>query len=119
MWASSKGAYKYYKVYITSLTKTLLTFALESSYSHSTRTHNRTNSVLIIDKVPEKKQLLKETRVIAFDGKKWFKSGNVVYDSIANLFGYVKIIFDDKKERFFSLRTDLHKIRLERRPIFC
>lgn len=114
------GAENYYKAYITSLTKTHLTFCLDNPNSGKYRTYRRTNSVLIIDKIPEKEELLIERRVIAshnIDHPEWFRSGTV--DKVFTSFGIVKIIFDDREARYFSIKNELNKIRLVTRPIFC
>lgn len=119
LYAYNMGADNYYKVYITSLNNTHLTFYLDNPNSDMYRTYARTNSVLIIDKIPEKKELLIERRVIASHNivhPEWFRSGTV--DKVYT-FGFVKIIFDDKEVGFFSIKNELNKIRLVRRPIFC
>lgn len=112
------GADNYYKVYITSLTKTNLTFCLDNPNSGKCRTYPRTNSVLIIDKDPRKDERLIERRVIASQKKdhpEWFRSGTVVSTS----FSTVQIRFDDGKAAQFSIKNELNKIRLVTRPRFC
>lgn len=114
------GADDYYKAYITSLTKTHLTFCLDNPNSGKCRTYPRTNSVLIIDKVPEKEELLIKRRVITshnIDHPEWFRSGTV--DKVFASFGIVEIIFDDGEAKYFYITTELNKIRLVTRPIFC
>lgn len=119
-YAYNERADNYYKAYITSLNKTELTFCLDNPNSGKCRKYPRTNSVLIIDKIPEKEELLIERRVIAShkkDHPEWFRSGAV--DKVFTSLGIVKIRFDDGEAKYFFIKDELNKIRLVTRPIFC
>lgn len=115
LWSNRNGVSIYYKVYITELTKTHMTLSRKYHYP---RRFRRTNSKLIIDEIPEKKEILEKPRVIApytYFGPERYKSGRVTYIDTFS----VQVTFDDNTKRYFTLRNALAKMRLIRRPSFC
>ena len=110
----------YHKAYITKLTQTRLKFVLEAPKSHWKRSYKRTDPVLIIDKIPKKEEIFGKARVIASYNNyypKWYKSGSVRY--INTRTNEMQVAFDDKTYQSFSLKKELGKVRLVKRPRIC
>ena len=110
----------YHKAYITKLTQTRLRFVLEAPNIYLRKSYKRTDSVLIIDKIPKKEEILEQARVIAFysnDYPEWYKSGSVSY--INTRTDKMQVAFDDKTYQSFSLKKELGKVRLVKRPRIC
>ena len=113
LWAYNLEAFNYYRAYITKLNGTHVDFVLEIN-SKKTRSYRRTEPVLIIDKIPEMKEVSVNARVIAVQTKKfWYRTGNVTGISGPS---FVSVRFDDGKRRRL---VPLNEIRLVKRPRFC
>ena len=114
LWAYKNKSFNYYKAYITKITGTHVDFVLEFNRDKK-RSYNRTESVLIIDKIPEMKEVSVNSRVIAVHisaRKDWYRSGTVRRISGPN---YVLVQFDDDRQRW----VPLNELRLVKRPGFC
>lgn len=108
----------YYKAYITKLNQTQ--FVLEVPKLRWNRSYKRTDPVLIIDKIPKKEEIVEQARVIASYSNyspKWYKSGSV--RNINTRTEIMQVAFDDKTYRSFSLKKELGKVRLVKRPRIC
>ena len=115
LWAYNKKAFNYYRAYITKITGTHVDFVLEIN-SKQTRSYRRTEPVLIIDKIPEMKEVSVNARVIAVQNtahKEWYRTGNVTRIVGTSL---VSVRFDDGKPRKW---VPLNELRLVKRPRFC
>ena len=74
--------------------------------------------MLIIDQVPEMKDISVNARVIAVHVsrmKEWYRAGNVI-GFHRRLSSYVSIRFDDGQQRDW---VPLREVRLVKRPRFC
>ena len=113
-WRHNKDADNYYKSYITKLTATHLGFVLQYD-NRLTRSYRRNDSVLILDKVPEMKDISINSTVIARQHShlpERYRSGVVVDFPSASL---VSVKFDDDK----TASVNLQHLRLVNRPRFC
>lgn len=120
LWSNRNKVSYYHKAYITKLTQTRLQFALEAPKSHWKRSYKRTDPVLIIDKIPKKEEIFEKARVIASYSNyipKGYKSGSVRY--INTRTDRMHVAFDDKTYQSFSLKKELGKVRLVKRPRIC
>ena len=118
LWEPKEDSLSYYLVYITQLNATHVDFVLH--YSHSdgkflTRSYNRSEPVLIVDKTPKMTDISVGSRVIGVHKqthKEWYKTGTVVRTS-GSIYAYVR--FNSGPKRWVPLR----ELRLEKRPRFC
>lgn len=120
LWFNRNNVSYYHKAYITKLTQTPLRFVLEAPKIYWRKSYKRTDSVLIIDKIPKKEEIFEQARVIAFysnDYPKRYKSGSVSY--INTRTDEMQVAFDDKTYQSFSLKKELGKVRLVKRPRIC
>ena len=112
LWKHNKGAFNYYKAHITKLTATRLdlVFKIGSQY---TRSYPRTESVLILDTIPELKDISINSSVIAKSSiAERYRSGTVLgFPSATSVF--VKFDDGETKEVLFE------DLRLVKRPRFC
>lgn len=114
LWRHNNGAFNYYLVYITKLNATHLNFVLQYN-NKRTRSYERTKEVLILDKIPNKKDISVNSSVIARHKERnpeWYRSGTVVGFSGT---AYASVKFDDDKEAWITFEN----LRLVRRPHFC
>ena len=105
----------YYQAYITKLTATHINFALAMNKAN-TRIYRRTDPVLIIDQVPEMKDLSINARVIAVfqrSHQNWYRTGTITGFWRSR---HVSIRFDNGQQR---KKVPLREVRLVRRPRFC
>ena len=108
----------YYLVYITQLNATHVDFVLDFSHSDGrllTRTYNRSEPVLVVDKTPRMTDISVGSRVIGVHrrrNKDWYKNG-IVIRTFRSLYAYVR--FNSGTERW----VPLEELRLEKRPRFC
>ena len=115
LWSYKGGYVNYYEAYITKLNDTHVDFALKANKG-LTRSYPRTKSVLIIDKIPEMKDITVNTQVIAQhrDGRpEWHRTGTVKGTSGSAL---VSVKFDISK---LIRWVRLENLRLVKRPRFC
>ncbi|XP_068726391.1 sushi, von Willebrand factor type A, EGF and pentraxin domain-containing protein 1-like [Montipora capricornis] len=107
----------YYLAYITKLNATHVDFVLDYYVDKAlTRSYNRTEPVLVIDKIPEMKDISVGSRVIGVHRethKEWYQTGTVT--SIPDS-RYVSVRFDRGVTRRW---IPLDELRLLRRPRFC
>ena len=114
LWKYNKGANNYYKGYITKLTATHLDFVLQYD-NRLSRDHRRNDLVLILDAVPEMKDISFNSSVIARQHThlpKRYRTGNVVGFPSSSL---VSVKFDDGETHSVLLKH----LRLVNRPRFC
>lgn len=114
LWNFKKRAFNYYEVYIIKLNATHLNFVLKYG-NKLTRSYERTKEVLILDKIPNKKDISVNSSVIARHREsipEWYRSGTVVGFSGT---AYASVKFDDDKEAWVKFEN----LRLVRRPHFC
>jgi len=112
LWRHNKGTFNYYKAHITKLTATRLdlVFKVGSQY---TRSYPRTNSVLILDKIPKLKDISINSSVIAKSNiPVRYRSGTVLVIPSATS---VSMKFDDGETKLVLLED----LRLVKRPRFC
>ena len=108
----------YYLAYITQLNATHVDFVLDFSHADGkllTRSYNRSEPVLVVDKTPKITDISVGSRVIAVHSrrhKEWYKSGTVILTHSSN---YAFVRFNSGTVRWVS-PTEL---RLEKRPRFC
>ena len=110
-----KNSNNYYKAYITRINATHIDFALEINRA-LTRSYKRTDPVLIIDKIPEMKDISVNAPVIAvhrLDKLEWYRTG--IVDDISSRTSSVSIRFDDGQQRWLPLT----ELRFVKRPRFC
>ena len=115
LWTTFKdGKVNYYKAYITKLNGTHVDFALKTNKGQ-TRSYPRTKSVLIIDQIPEMKDITVNAQVIAQhrdDRRGWYRTG-AVKGTQGSAFLSVKFDYGEFK------RVRLENLRLVKRPRFC
>ena len=105
----------YYRAYITKLNATHINFALAINTAQ-TRSYRRTDPVLIIDQVPEMKDLSINAPVIAIfsrSHRQWYRAGTVTGTWRSR---YVSIRFNNGQQRNL---VPPREVRLVKRPRFC
>ena len=110
-----RGAFNYYKAYITKMNDTHVDFALEINKGQ-TRSYPRSKSVLIIDRIPEMKDITVNSPVIAQhrdDHPGWYRTGTVKRTQGSD---FVLVKFDNGK---LTKWVSLENLRLVKRPRFC
>ena len=115
LWSQRANSNNYYKAYITRINDTHIDFALEVD-NRLKRSYKRTDPVLIIDKIPEMKDITLNASVIAVhrpDRTLWYRTGIVTAISPRN--SSVLVRFDDRQTR----SVPLNELRLVKRPRFC
>ena len=113
-WKYNQGANNYFKAYITKLTSTHLDFWLKIG-KHYKRSYRKNDPVLILDTIPEMKDIWINSSVIARQHRRLperYRSGIVVGFPSASL---VSVKFDDGETRSVLLEH----LRLVNRPRFC
>ena len=118
LWERKGDSLSYYLVYITRLNATHVDFVLH--YSHGdgkllTRSYNRSEPVLVVDRTPKVADISVGSRVIGVHKKKhkeWYKNGTVTRTS-SSIYVYVR--FNSETGRWVPLK----ELRLEQRPHFC
>jgi len=114
LWKYNKEAFNYYLAYITKLNATHLDFVLKSN-KKLTRSYRRTEEVLILDTIPNKKDISVNSSVIARHKQshpEWYRSGTVV-DFSGTAFASVQ--FDNNEKSWVRFKN----LRLVKRPHFC
>ena len=115
LWSQRDNSNNYYKAYITSINDTHVDFALEINKAQ-TRSYKKTDAVLIIDKIPEMKDITLNASVIAVhkpDKLEWYRTGIVTV--ISSRTSSVSVRFDDGQQRWVPIK----ELRLVKRPRFC
>ncbi|XP_067016844.1 CUB and sushi domain-containing protein 1-like isoform X2 [Acropora muricata] len=118
LWEREGDSLSYYLVYITQLNATHVDFVLHLSHPDSkllTRSYNRSEPVLVVDKTPKMTDISVGSRVIAVHRrthKEWYKNGIVIRTSSSI---YVLVRFNSGTMRW----VPMEELRLEKRPRFC
>ena len=113
-WQANLGADNYWKASITKINATHFDFALVND-KKLTRSYQRTDQKLIIDKVPSIEDLLPNPPVIAnqrVDRPGWYRTGNVTGTSGGSS---VQVQFDDGKKKW----VPVGRVRLLSYPRLC
>ena len=114
LWKYNKEAFNYYLAYITKLNATHLDFVLKLNRK-LTRSYRRTEEVLILDTIPDKKDISVNSSVIARHKQshpEWYRSGTVVGFSGT---GFASVQFDNNEKSWVTFKN----LRLVKRPRFC
>ena len=117
LWSKRNDSINYFRAFISRIDDTWLKFYLEVN-PRQTRTYKKTEPVLIIDKVPEKKDVLLGSSVIAVHRNSktdWYRTGKV--EEIGSYWrdGKFRVKFDNGRSRW----VPQNQIRLVKRPEFC
>ena len=118
LWEREGDSLSYYLVYITQLNATHVDFVLHLSHPDGkllTRSYNRSEPVLVVDKTPKMTDISVGSRVITVHRrthKEWYKNGMVIRTSRSN---YAYVRFNSGTERW----VPLWELRLEKRPRLC
>ena len=115
LWSQRDNSNNYYKAYITSINDTHVDFALEINKAQ-TRSYKKTDAVLIIDKIPEMKDITLNASVIAVyrpHMSEWYRTG--IATAILSRTSSVSVRFDNGERR----RVPVNELRLVKRPRFC
>ena len=117
LWSKRNDSINYFRAFISRIDDTWLKFYLEVN-PRQTRTYKKTQPVLIIDKVPEKKDVLLGSLVIAVHRNSktdWYRTGKV--EEIGSYWrdGKFRVKFDNGRSRW----VPQNQIRLVKRPKFC
>ena len=116
LWSHRNNSNNYYKAHITRIHGTHIDFALDVNKA-LTRSYKRTDPVLIIDKIPEMKDITLNSSVIAVhkpDKLEWYRTGIVTV--ISSRTSSVLVRFDDRHQQ---RQVPIDELRLVKRPRFC
>ena len=114
-WAFNDNSFNYYKADIIKLNATHIDFALQVN-NRKTRSYKRSDPVLVVDKIPEMKDISVNSRVIAVhrtDRKEWYRNGTVTGTDGSS---FVSVKFHDGQQRRW---IPLNELRLVNRPRVC
>ena len=116
LWEREGDSLSYYLVYITQLNATHVDFVLDYYIDKFlTRSYNRSEPVLVVDKTPKMTDISVGSRVIGVHKRihqEWYRNGVVIRTSSSN---YAYVRFNSGTKRWVQLR----ELRLEKRPRFC
>ena len=118
LWERKGDSSSYYLAYITQLNATHVDFVLDFSHGDGklfTRSYNRREPVLVVDKTPKITDISVGSRVIGVHKPtqtEWYKNGTVIRTS-SSTYAYVR--FNSATQRWVRTRD----FRLEKRPRFC
>ena len=117
LWSKRNDSINYFRAFISRIDDNWLKFYLEVN-PRQTRTYKKTEPVLIIDKVQEKKDVLLGSLVIAVHRKSktdWYRTGEV--EEIGSYWpdGKFRVKIDNGRSR----SVPQSQIRLVKRPEFC
>ena len=117
LWERKGVSLNYYLVYITQLNATHVDFVLDYyEDKFLTRSYNRSEPVLVVDKTPKMTDISVGSRVIGVHKRKykeWYQAGTVTQISRSSY--HVHVRFNSGIERW----VPLGQLRLEQRPRFC
>lgn len=115
LWEREGDSLSYYLVYITQLNATHVDFVLDYyPDKFLTRSYNRSEPVLVVDKTPKMTDISVGSRVIGVHrrkNKEWYKNGVVTRTSRY----YAQVRFKSGTVKW----VPLEELRLEKRPRFC
>ncbi|XP_067016833.1 sushi, von Willebrand factor type A, EGF and pentraxin domain-containing protein 1-like isoform X2 [Acropora muricata] len=116
LWERKGDSLSYYLVYITQLNATHVDFVLDYYAGKLlTRSYNRSDPVLVVDKTPKMTDISVGSRVIGVHKPthtEWYKNGTVIR-TWGSTYAYVR--FNSTTRRWVRPR----ELRLEKRPRFC
>ena len=115
LWSRKENSINYYKAFITRTSVTHINFVLQVDNSWW-REYKRTEPVLVIEKIPEMKEMSVNSSVIAVHKPsmpEWYRTGNVTGINDRSSFVYIRFKNGDKKW------VPLNELRLMKRPKFC
>jgi len=115
LWSKRENSLDYYKANIIKLNATHVDFALQVN-KDQTRSYKRSDPVLVIDKIPEIKDISVNSQVIAVhkpDMKEWYRAGTVTRIFYSS---FVSVMFVNGDQRRW---VPLNELRLVNRPRVC
>ena len=115
LWSRKDNSLNYYKAFITRITASHLNFLLQIN-NNQRRSYKRTEPVLVIDKIPEMKEISVNSSVIAVhrpDRPEFFRAGNVTGTN--ERLSFVTVRFKNGHQRW----VPANQLRLVKRPKFC
>jgi len=115
LWSKRDNSLNYYKANIIKLNATHINFALQVN-NRKTRIYKRGDPVLVIDKIPEIKDISVNSRVIAVHKpgrNEWYRAGTVIGTDGSSS---VSVMFKNGQRRD---RVPLNELRLVNRPRVC
>ena len=115
LWTRKDNSVNYYTAFITKITANHINFLLQTNNGQG-RSYNRTEAVLVIDKIPEMKEISVNSSVIAVHKPsmpEWYRAGNVTGTNERSSLVYVR--FKNRDQRW----VPLNQVRSVKRPKFC
>ena len=115
LWSRRDNSLNYYRAFITKITVSHINFSLQIN-NGQWRSYKRTEPVLVIDKIPEMKEISVNSSVIAVHKPKmpeWYRAGNVTGTN--ERLSLVFVRFKNRDQRWVRL----DQLRLVERPKFC
>ena len=115
LWTRKDNSLNYYRAFIKKITASYINFVLQVDNSQWRR-YNRTEPVLVIDKLPKMKEISVNSSVIAVHKPgmpEWYRAGNVTGTN--ERLSLVQVRFKNRDKRWVPLK----KLRLVKRPKFC
>ena len=118
LWSQRDRSNNYYTAFISGINDTHIEFILRFRNDFK-QVYNRTDSVFIIDKEPEKREISVNTSVIAVHKPampEWYRTGIVKNTATSKMGEFlVSVRFDNGDLRLVPFQ----KLRLVKRPRFC
>ena len=115
LWSRRDNSLNYYRAFITKITASHINFVLQVNNAQRC-SYNRTEPVLVIDKIPEMKEISVNSSVIAVHKPsmpEWYRAGNVTGTNDRASLVYVR--FKNGDQRW----VPVNQLRLVKRPKFC
>ena len=115
LWSRRYNSVGYYRAFITRITASHINFHLQINNAQW-RSYKRTEPVLVIDKIPEMKEISVNSSVIAVHKprmQEWYRAGNVTGTN--ERLSLVHVRFKNGDQRW----VPLNQIRSVKRPKFC
>ena len=115
LWTRRDNSLNYYRAVITRITASHINFNLQINNAQW-RSYKRTEPVLVIDKIPEMKEISVNSSVIAVHKPsmlEWYRAGNVTGTN--ERLSLVHVRFKNSDRRW----VPLNQLRLVERPKFC
>ena len=115
LWSRKDNSLNYYRAVITRITASHINFLVQID-NNQRRSYKRTEPVLVIDKITDKKEISVNSSVIAVhrpDKPEWFRAGNVT--GTRGRLSFVTVRFKNGDHKW----VPLNQLRLVKRPKFC
>ena len=115
LWTRKDNSLNYYRAFIQKITASSINFLLHVD-NNLRRTYNRTEPVLVVDKIPKMKEISVNSSVIAvhISGRtQWYRAGHVTDTNEPS--SLAKVRFKKGNKRWVPLK----ELRLVKRPKFC